>query len=42
MYADGKENGWRHTYQVLAVIALCFAPIGWAFYRDTPVTSHAS
>lgn len=38
MYADGLENGWRHTYQVLALIALCFAPVGWMFYRDTPET----
>ena len=34
--ADGAEYGWRHTYQGLAIISLCFAPIGWAFVRDTP------
>jgi hypothetical protein len=38
MFHDGEQNGWRHTYRVLALISLCFAPIGWAFYRDTPET----
>eukprot|EP01052_Picozoa_sp_SAG31_P026193 SAG31_NODE_2356_length_5874_cov_17.280000_5_plen_125_part_00 len=38
MYADGAANGWRHTYVVLGCIAAAFAPVGWAFYRDTPET----
>jgi sugar phosphate permease len=28
----------RRADVVLATIAFCFAPIGWAFYRDTPET----
>lgn len=27
MYADNVANGWRHTYRVLALISLCFAPV---------------